>query len=166
MKKLFLTFFCLIALVGNASAQFVEGTKFLGASLTGLDLSYSKNQKFGLGVEAKAGYFITDDIMLQAEAGFDIRKEDFQSIFLAAKGRYYVKDKLYLGAGAKLLHCYKNYNDFIITPEIGYTYMLNSVVAFEPAFYVDLSTNNFSKYTKVGLKIGVGIFLDEIDLFK
>ena len=166
MKKLILAFICMLTLAENASAQFVQGTKFLGASLTGLDLSYSKNQKFGFGVEAKAGYFIADDIMLQAEAGFDIRNEDFQSIFLTAKGRYYVKDKLYLGAGLKLQHCYKSYNDVIITPEIGYTYMLNSVVAFEPALYVDLSTNNFSKYTKVGLKIGVGIFLDEIDLFK
>lgn len=166
MKKIIIAFVCLMAFAANASAQFNEGTKFLGASLTGLDLSYNKDKKFQFGLEAKAGYFITDDILLQGEFGFDIADENFQSIFLAARGRYYVKDKLYLGAGVKLQHCYKNYNDFIITPEVGYTYMLNSVVAIEPALYVDLSTNNFSKHTTVGLKVGVGIFLDEIDLFK
>ncbi len=166
MKKLIFAFICIFAFAENSSAQFTQGNAFLGASLTGLDLSYSKDQKFGFGLEAKAGYFITDDIMLQAEAGFDIRKEEFESIFVAAKGRYYVKDKLYLGAGAKLQHRYKNYNDFIITPEVGYSYMLNDMVAIEPAIYVDLSTNNFSKYTKVGLKVGVGIFLDDIPFFK
>jgi len=71
-----------------------------------------------------------------------------------------------MGAGAKLQHKYKSYNDFIITPEVGYSFMLSDVVAIEPAVYVDLSTNNFSKYTKVGLKIGVGVFLDDINIFK
>ena len=109
MKKLLISLVCMLTLANTASAQFKEGSYFLCASLTGLDLSYSKNQKFGFGLETKAGYFITSDILLQGEFGFDIKKENFQSIFVAAKGRYYVKDKLYLGAGAKLQHVYKNY---------------------------------------------------------
>ena len=151
MKKFFATFICVVAFATNMSAQFSEGTKFLGASLTGADLSYSKNQNLGLGAEAKAGYFIMDDLMLQAEAGFDVRFKE---------GRYYVADKVYVGAGVKLLHEFKNYNDFMISPEVGYSFLVNSTLAIEPAFFVDISTTSFSKYTKVGVKIGIGIFAD------
>lgn len=158
MKKLLIAILCVMAFADNASAQFQQGTKFLGASLTGADLSYSKHQKFGFGAEAKAGYFILDDVMLNAEAGFDIRFGDCQKIFVGGKGRYYVNDNIYLGAGAKLLHEFKNYNDFMISPEVGYTFLVNSTVAIEPALFVDISTNSFSRYTKVGIKVGIGIF--------
>ncbi|MBQ9163826.1 MAG: hypothetical protein IJ163_03530 [Bacteroidaceae bacterium] len=160
MKKFFATFICVVAFATNMSAQFSEGTKFLGASLTGADLSYSKNQNLGLGAEAKAGYFIMDDLMLQAEAGFDVRFKECQKIFVGGKGRYYVADKVYVGAGVKLLHEFKNYNDFMISPEVGYSFLVNSTLAIEPAFFVDISTTSFSKYTKVGVKIGIGIFAD------
>ena len=158
MKKFLLFFIGAVLVATNASAQFEQGTKFIGASLTGINLSYSKHEKFALGAEAKAGYFIMDDLMLQAEAGIDVKFKECQQIFVGAKGRYYVAENLYLGAGAKLLHEFKNHNDFLISPEVGYTYMVSSTFAIEPAFYVDISTNSFSRYTKVGLKIGVGIF--------
>ena len=112
MKKFFATFICVVAFATNMSAQFSEGTKFLGASLTGADLSYSKNQNLGLGAEAKAGYFIMDDLMLQAEAGFDVRFKECQKIFVGGKGRYYVADKVYVGAGVKLLHDFDNNSIF------------------------------------------------------
>ena len=159
MKKFLFVFVGTLLFATNMSAQFEQGTKFLGASLTGLNLSYSKHENLGLGAEAKAGYFIMDDLMVQAEAGIDVKFKECQQIFVGAKGRYYVADNLYLGAGAKLLHEFKNYNDFLISPEVGYTYMVSSTFAIEPAFYIDISTNSFSKYTKVGLKVGVGIFL-------
>lgn len=159
MKKFLLSFVVTLLFAVSASAQYEQGTKFVGASLTGLNLSYSKHENLGLGAEAKAGIFVMDDVMVQGEAGIDVKFKDCQQIFVGAKGRYYVADNLYLGAGAKLLHEFKNHNDFLITPEVGYTYMVSKTFAIEPAFYVDISTNSFSKYTKVGLKVGVGIFL-------
>jgi hypothetical protein len=158
MKKFLSLFVLAVLFASNMSAQFEQGTKFLGASLTGLSLSYSKHEKLGLGAEAKAGIFVMDDLMVQAEAGIDVKFKECQQIFVGAKGRYYVAENIYLGAGAKLLHEFKNHNDFLISPEVGYTYMIKDKFAIEPAFYVDISTNSFSKYTKVGIKVGVGIF--------
>lgn len=158
MKKLLLTFIFVVLFTSNMSAQYEQGTKFLGASLTGLNLSYSKHEKLGLGAEAKAGIFIMDDLLIQGEAGIDVKFKECQQIFVGAKGRYYVAENLYLGAGAKLLHEFKNHNDLLISPEVGYTYMIKDKFAIEPAFYIDISTNSFSKYTKVGIKVGIGIF--------
>jgi len=158
MKKFLLSFLVVILYTTNMAAQYEQGTKFVGASLTGLNLSYSKHEKLGLGAEAKAGLFVMDDVLVQAEAGIDVKFKECQQIFVGAKGRYYVAENLYLGAGAKLLHEFKNHNDFLISPEVGYTYMINDKFAVEPAFYIDISTNSFSKYTKIGIKVGIGIF--------
>ena len=95
MKKFLLLFIGTVLLSTNVSAQFEQGTKFVGASLTGVNLSYSKHEKFALGAEAKAGYFIMDDLMLQAEAGIDVKFKECQQIFVGAKGRYYVAENLY-----------------------------------------------------------------------
>ena len=48
----------------GANAQFEEGTKYVGASLTGLNISYSSGEKFGLGLQGTAGYFFADSWML------------------------------------------------------------------------------------------------------
>ena len=59
MKKIFIALL-LAAVSLGASAQFEKGTKYVGASLTGLNISYSSGEKFGLGLEATGGYFFAD----------------------------------------------------------------------------------------------------------
>ena len=52
-------------------AQFQQGKGYLGASLTGLDLHYNAQNKFNIGLEAKAGYLAWDNIMLLADVSFE-----------------------------------------------------------------------------------------------
>ena len=70
MKKLF-TVVLLFAVALSASAQFEKGKKYVGASATGLGFSYSSNEKFRFGLEARAGYFVADCLMLTANLGYD-----------------------------------------------------------------------------------------------
>ena len=43
---------------------FYEGKWMIGASASGLDLSWHKGQKWNLSLDAKAGYLIVDDFMI------------------------------------------------------------------------------------------------------
>ena len=65
---------------------------------------------------------------------------------------------VYLAFGAKMLHEYKSINDFELTPEVGYCFFLNKNVTIEPSVYYDMSLGHFADYSKVGLKVGLGIF--------
>lgn len=50
--------FMLVGLVVTmaANAQFEQGKKYIGSSLSGLNLSYNGTEKSSLGLQAKAGY--------------------------------------------------------------------------------------------------------------
>ena len=48
----------------SASAQFEKYTSYLNTSLTGMGLSYSKDSKFKMGVQATGGYFVEDGWMI------------------------------------------------------------------------------------------------------
>ena len=68
MKKIILSLL-LAAVSLGASAQFEQGTKYVGASLTGLGFGYSKSTDFYIGMKANAGYFVSDGWMLLGEFG-------------------------------------------------------------------------------------------------
>ncbi|MDO4822704.1 MAG: hypothetical protein Q4A08_00865 [Bacteroidales bacterium] len=158
MKKILIAAL-LVMTATSAFAQFEQGKKYVGASLTGLDLSYSDAQKFHFGLDAKAGYFVMRDIMAIAEVGTNYTNKAWQEISLAAKGRYYIEQNgIFLGLGAKYTHMVRSYNDFAITPEVGYCYFLNHYLTVEPSLYYDMSVSDFSNHSKVGLKLGIGIY--------
>ena len=54
----------IMAITTVANAQFESGKTFIGASVTGLDLNYNGAKKWNIGVEARAGQFITDNWLL------------------------------------------------------------------------------------------------------
>jgi len=66
MIKRFMLFVAAMVVSISASAQFQEGKGYLGASLTGLDLHYNGQDGLNLGVQAKAGYFPWDNLMVLA----------------------------------------------------------------------------------------------------
>ena len=59
MKKLALAL-CLLAVSFTAQAQFEKGTTIINPSLSGLDFSYSKNDKAKFGVGAQVGTFFAE----------------------------------------------------------------------------------------------------------
>ena len=96
-----LSLLLLVATV-SASAQFEKNTKYVSASATGLGLSYSSAEKFTLGLDVTAGYFIKKAWMLYGKVGYDHTRytDNFQ---IGAGGRYYfTQNGIYLGLGDAL----------------------------------------------------------------
>lgn len=149
----------LVAVVGYA--QFEKGKWYVGASVSGLDISYSGSEEFNIGLDAKGGYLLADDWMLLGQVGWQHSGLDGVSdnVMLGIGGRYYIiQNGLYLGVNAKLVHANRNYNDFMPGLEVGYAFFLNKTVTIEPSVYYDQSFKNHSDYSKIGLKIGIGVY--------
>ena len=158
MKKILLVMLLAVTTT-SAFAQFEEGKKYVGASLTGLDLSYSDAQKLHLGIDARAGYFVVQDVMAIAEVGFDYSNTQCNTLDLALKGRYYIEQNgIFLGAGLKYTHQFESYNSLSLTPEVGYCYFLGKHLTVEPTLYYDMSLTDFAHKSKVGIKIGFGLY--------
>ncbi len=156
MKKIA---FIVIALVMSlaANAQFEKGKGYLGASLSGIDLS-SQNKEFHLGINAKLGYLFMDNLMAVGEVGYEHWQSQPDFLTLGAAGRYYfVKNGIYVGAGLKYKHT-TGYNDVLPGIHAGYAFFLTRTVTLEPEVYFDLSTKN-SSYNSYGLRIGIGVYL-------
>ena len=160
IKKIAVVALGLMVSVG-AHAQFESGKQYCGASLTGLNLSYNGSEELSLGIQAKAGYFFEDDMMLLAQAEY--KHSGLEGVkdywALGAQGRYYIEQNgIYLGAGMKLIHT-GSYNDVMPGVDVGYAFFVSKQVTIEPAVYYDQSFKNHSDYSTVGVKVGIGIYL-------
>lgn len=157
MKKVMLSLLLLVATV-SASAQFEKNTKYVSASATGLGLSYSSAEKFTLGLDVTAGYFIKKAWMLYGKVGYDHTRytDNFQ---IGAGGRYYfTQNGIYLGLGLQYAHATKSINNLHLCPEVGYAFYINRFITIEPAVYYNMSLNDFADGSKVGLKVGIGLY--------
>ncbi len=160
MKKLALVLMFATIGISSAFAQFEKGKKYIGASMSGFDMSYSETTKFHLGLDVLGGYMVAKDWMVMAEVGFNFHNKDTHSVSVGARGRYYIEQNgLFLGLGAKYLHEWKSYNDFFLAPEVGYCLFLNHNVMLEPSIYYNMSMTNFGDKSRFGLKVGLGFFL-------
>ena len=156
MKKIA---FIVVALVMSvaANAQFEQGKGYIGASLSGIDVS-NQTKEFHLGLNAKLGYMFADDLMALGEFGWDHWDKSGDNFVLGAGARYYiVQNGLYLGAGLKYKHA-ENYNDVLPNFQLGYAFFLGRTVTLEPELYLDVSTKKFD-YTCYGLRVGIGVYL-------
>ncbi len=161
MKKTIMLLVALFASI-TASAQFEQGKKYVGASLTGLDLNYSGIGDLSLGVEAKAGYMFADDLLVFGEAAYNHQgKSDAGDLLSAGVGaRYYItQNGIFLGANCKFIHDFHSYNDIMPGLEVGYAYFISRTVTVEPSIYYQQSFKNHSDYSTIGFKIGFGIYL-------
>ena len=157
MKKILLIM-CLLLGTLTANAQFAKGTKYVSASLSGLGLSYSSNQKFRLGVDATAGYFMADCLMLKGNVTYDHTKE-IDDISVGAGLRYYFDQcGVFMGAGADYVHYTPSDNDVQIPVEVGYAFFVNRFITIEPSLYYNMSLDSFSQKSTVGVRIGLGFY--------
>ena len=156
MKKIALFAVALLMSVA-ANAQFEQGKGYIGASLSGMDLS-SQAKKFHFEINGKVGYLMADDLMLTAQMGYNHLEDAKDTYNFGVGGRYYiVQNGLYLGAGFKYKHA-ENYNDFLPGVQVGYAFFISRTVTIEPELYFDISTKKFD-YTCYGLSIGLGVYL-------
>ncbi|MCR4592449.1 MAG: porin family protein [Bacteroidaceae bacterium] len=161
-KSLLMLLFAAVSM--GANAQFEEGTKYVGASLTGLNISYSSGEKFGLGLQGTAGYFFADSWMLTGRLEYTHQwmpagQRDRNEVVLGAGARYYFQSNgIFLGAGLQYKHAAVNADYLQLPLEVGYCYYLNQHVSIEPAVYFEPCLNKFSDGTRVGLKVGLGFY--------
>ena len=159
MKKILTALLLLLAVTTTARAQFKQGTYYVGASLTGLNMSYSKNTDFQLGLNADAGYFIIDKLMLHGTLGIDSHPGDAKRFTMGGGARYYfLENGISLGAGLEFSHLSPGIDNLRLPFEVSYTYYLNHHVAIEPAAYYRLSLNDFSGGSEVGVRLGLGFY--------
>lgn len=163
MKKKIFLLMLTIMMVISAHAQFEKDTWYFNASVTGLNLSHSKNEGTRLGLEAMGGTFLSDDLALMVGVKGDYRKYGIDETGALARLRYYLEESGFYGAlGVKLKYLsgdiVKNKTLFFIAPEAGYTFFLGRNLTIEPALYYDLATTDFSDWSKFGFKIGFGFY--------
>lgn len=158
MKKIIFIFSLLMFMAGSAMAQFEAGTKYIGASLSGLNLSYNSDEHFRLNLNSKAGLFVTDGLMVYADFGYaHTRHTDDLNAGVGARF-YFRQNGIFMGAATEYVHHTKSSNDLMVPIEIGYAFYLNHYLAVEPSVYYKMSTNNFSDDSTVGLSIGLGYY--------
>ena len=158
MKKLF-AMLAMLSMTLMANAQFEQGKYYVSASTTGLDLSYNGIKDLSFGLQARGGYFVDNELQVNALAGFNHAGKDATNIFEVGVGaRYYViENGLYFGANCKV-ELSKGYNDLMPGVELGYAFFINDKVTIEPCVFYDQSLKNHSDYSTVGFKIGLGLY--------
>lgn len=158
MKKLFLAALLTLATT-SAFAQFEKDTKYVGASLSGLNLSITDKRHLALDLDLKGGYFLKNYWMLEGQLGWHTSRKHLDRCVIGAKVRYtQVENGLYYAAGLQYVHERKSWNDLQLTPELGYCFYLNHYVSLEPAIYYNMSLTDFSTKSEAGLKIGIGYY--------
>lgn len=158
-KKLILAVMAMMVSLA-VNAQFETGKKYLGASLSSLNLSYNGMEEGSFGIEAKGGYMFEDNWMATAQVGYS-KKHEIPATFSAAVGaRYYiVQNGLYIGASMSYQHAGNSYDDFLPGVQLGYAFFLSRTVTIEPEIYYNQSFKNHSDYSTIGLRIGFGVYL-------
>ena len=160
MKKIFVML-AMLMMTLVANAQFEKGKHYLSASVNNFGMGYNGSNGFTLGVDLKGGYFLEDNWQVNGSAGFEhVGETDYDCFKAGVGGRYYIiQNGLYLGVNGKLIHANHDYNDVMPGLEVGYAFFINRSVTIEPAIYYDQSFKNHSDYSKIGFKVGVGIYL-------
>lgn len=162
MKKKIVFILVSLLITFTANAQFEQDKVYVGASLSGMNLSYNGLSHLNLGLQAQGGYMIEDGLMVLGTASVQQYgvKGVPDNISVGVGGRYYIEQNgIYLGVNCKLIHANHNYNDFMPGVEVGYAFFISHTVTIEPAIYYDQSFKNHSDYSTIGLKIGVGVYL-------
>lgn len=158
MKKIFTLLLIFMATMISAQAQFEQGVKYVSASASGFGLSYSSNERFRFGLDANAGYFLSDCFMLHATAGYE-HKRNLDDVRIGAGARYYFDQcGIYLGAGAEYNHFTKKNNDVMIPLTVGYAFFLNQYITLEPSIYYKMSLHDFGGNSTFGASIGLGFY--------
>ena len=164
MKKLMMAAIGLMMAV-SVNAQYLNDSDkvfsqdkwYVGASLSGFDLSWHKASEWTLNVQAKGGYMFLDDWMLTGRLGWEAQT-DMPSFFrLGAGVRYYFEScGIYAGVSGNYLHC-NEWNEFRPEVNVGYAYFLSGKLTVEPELYYEYSSKD-NDYSGFGLRIGLGLY--------
>ena len=144
--------------LNESTTPFEESKFYIGASLSGLTLNYSKASDWSLGLSAKAGYLFLDNWMVLGV--FDYQNYSSGTAVttnIGAGGRYYFeRNGIYAGLTAKYAH-QTGVDEFKPEVNVGYAFFLGHYVTLEPELYYEQSFKS-SKYSQFGLRLGFGVY--------
>ena len=163
MKKLFACLLLVLATTVSANAQFEKNKWYVNASLTGLNLSHSKSEGTNFGFAMAGGAFVADNLAILLNFKGQYVEHGFDETSVGAQGRYYFAScGVYGGLGMTYKHLTSsgNFKKNVVcfTPEVGYAFFLGRNLTIEPAVYYDISLDETSEYSKLGFKIGFGLY--------
>jgi hypothetical protein len=144
--------------LNESTTPFEESKFYVGASLSGLTLNYSKASEWSFGLSAKAGYLFLDNWMVLGMFDYsNIANGSVTYTNIGAGARYYFEQNgIYAGLVAKYAHSTGN-DDFVPEVHVGYAFFLGRHVTLEPEAYFEHSFNN-SDYSTFGLRLGFGYY--------
>ena len=172
MKKILLGLLMAMTTL-TANAQFEAKKVYIDASFSGLGISYSKQEKLRFDIDATAGYFPTRNLLVYGRFGLDQKRvtlvkydqeynKYLNELTIGVGARYYIEQNgIYLNLGLDYGHmedARHTFDNFYVTPEVGYAFFLNQYLTLQPAVYFNVCLNNFSEASKVGLKLGLGFY--------
>lgn len=162
MKKILVGLVLLLVTTLSAHAQFEKDTWYVNASLTGLDLSHSKYEGTNFGFSIGGGAFVADNIALLINFKGQYVEHGADETSIGVQGRYYFPScGIYGGMGMAYKHLSSGdlkKNLVCLTPEVGYAFFLGRNITIEPAVYYDLSFKDTSEFSKLGFKLGFGVY--------
>lgn len=147
----------------SAHAQFEKDVWYVNASLTGLDLSHSKNEGTNFGFALTGGAFVADNVAVLLNFKGNYVEHGMDETSIGAQGRYYFSScGIYggLGMAYKHLSCvgFKKESGLFDTGSRICFFFLGRNVTIEPSVYYDLSFSDTSEFSKLGFKIGFGVY--------
>jgi hypothetical protein len=171
MKKLFLSAIALMMAMSinaqkylnSSDTPFEEGKFYVGASLSGLGINYSKASEWSLGLQAKGGYLFLDNWMVLGVLSYNNQSNGSTiTTNIGAGARYYFDQiGIYAGLTAKYTHFkvsgVKGTSDFRPEINVGYAYFLSHHITLEPEIYYEHSFKD-TDYSGFGLRLGCGIY--------
>ena len=163
MKKLFLTLVVALACV-CANAQFEQTKKFIGASLSGMDMTFSDAKDFSANLDLTAGYFVANNFLVKGNLGYGYANEHNRLNAGLGARYYFQRNGIFVGTGGEI-NWQENGGErghgltLVNVPvEVGYALFINRHVTIEPSFFNKVCINKISDYSEVGFKIGFGVY--------
>lgn len=166
MRKRIVFLMMVLTMSLSSFAQFEQGKAYLNASLSGLDMNFTGADKWKVDLTTRCGYMVEDNWMALGLFEYNYCKYEPRHFAIGAGMRYHISQNgLYLGFGAKFRHYSfddESYSDFMPNIQMGYVFFLSKTVTFEPELYYDQSLKDHSNFSRAGIRIGVGVFLDDL----
>ena len=136
--------------LNESTTPFEESKFYVGASLSGLTLNYSKASEWSFGLSAKAGYLFVFDYQNYSN-GYAVTTN------IGAGVRYFFeRNGIFVGLTPKYSH-QPGIDEFKPEVNVGYAFFLGHYVTLEPELYYEQSFRN-SKYSQFGLRLGFGVY--------
>ena len=164
MKKVLMAAIGLM-MAASANAQYLNDPDtpfskdkwYVGASASGLDLSWHKSIDWKFNLDLKGGYLFIDNWMVTGRVSWEAQT-DMPSVFKGGAGIRYYFDScgIYAGLSGNYLTC-DDWNDFRPEVNVGYAYFLTGKLTIEPEVYYEYSTDHHDN-SGFGFRLGLGLY--------